>query len=215
MAQSVVRSRAWCPCWMDHAAALGDAAQADGLAADDGLHRRLLLDRIRGHDGVGGGVAGRLGVLQRRIQRGMPSSMTPTFSVWPMTPVEETSTSSGLQPMAAAAAAHIFSAFSSPGGAGVGVAAVGHDGPGLAVGEVRLIHRGWGQPSPRFRKHRRGGAVHIGDNERQVLFPRGVGFHATWMPAARKPGRRIRRLPRSSYPFLLTASGPRSPPAPA
>ena len=35
---------------------------------------------------------------------GMPSSMTFTFRVWPMTPVEDTSTSSGLQPMALAAA---------------------------------------------------------------------------------------------------------------
>ena len=38
---------------------------------------------------------------------GTPSSMTCTFSVWPMTPVEDTSTSSCLHPMALAAAAHM------------------------------------------------------------------------------------------------------------
>ena len=34
----------------------------------------------------------------------MPSSITPTLMVWPMTPVEDTSTSVGSQPIAAAAA---------------------------------------------------------------------------------------------------------------
>ena len=48
---------------------------------------------------------------------GTPASMTPTFSVCPMTPVEHTSTSSGAQPTAFAAAAHMRSAFSSPWGA--------------------------------------------------------------------------------------------------
>ena len=43
--------------------------------------------------------------------------MASTFRRWPMTPVEETTTSSGAQPMALAAAAHIRSAFSSPWGA--------------------------------------------------------------------------------------------------
>ena len=43
--------------------------------------------------------------------------MTFTLMVCPITPVEDTSTSSGAHPMAFAAAAHIFSAFSSPWGA--------------------------------------------------------------------------------------------------
>ena len=53
----------------------------------------------------------------RPYSSGTPFSITSTFSVWPITPVEDTSTSSGVQPMAFAAAAHIFSAFSSPWGA--------------------------------------------------------------------------------------------------
>ena len=53
----------------------------------------------------------------RGTSLGTPSSMTPILMVWPMTPVEHTSTSSALQPTALAAAAHIRSAFSSPWGA--------------------------------------------------------------------------------------------------
>ena len=54
---------------------------------------------------------------RRLASSSMPSSMTFTLRVWPMTPVEHTSTSSAPQPMALAAAAHIRSAFSSPRGA--------------------------------------------------------------------------------------------------
>ena len=48
---------------------------------------------------------------------GTPSSITEMFRVWPMTPVEDTSTSLASQPMALAAAAHMRAAFSSPWGA--------------------------------------------------------------------------------------------------
>ena len=48
---------------------------------------------------------------------GMPSSITLIRRVWPITPVEETTTSSGLQPISLAAAWHILIAFSSPLGA--------------------------------------------------------------------------------------------------
>ena len=48
---------------------------------------------------------------------GMPASMTDTFSVWPMTPVDAATMSSAGQPMALAAAAQTRSAFSSPMGA--------------------------------------------------------------------------------------------------
>ncbi len=54
----------------------------------------------------------------RAAQRaGIAASTAFTLIRWPMTPVELTSTSSGLQPRAWAAAAHMRSAFSSPWGA--------------------------------------------------------------------------------------------------
>ena len=45
---------------------------------------------------------------------GTPASMAAMFRVWPMTPVEATTKSDGLRPVAAAAASHIFLAFSWP-----------------------------------------------------------------------------------------------------
>ena len=48
---------------------------------------------------------------------GTPCSMAAMLRVWPMTPVEATTKSVGFSPVAAAAAAHIFSAFSCPSGA--------------------------------------------------------------------------------------------------
>ena len=53
---------------MDHAAALGDAADMDLLAADDDLPGEFLLHRVGGHDGVGRAVAALRAVLQQAVQ---------------------------------------------------------------------------------------------------------------------------------------------------
>ncbi len=70
---------------------------------------------------------------------GSPRSMAAMFSSWPITPVEATTKSPGFRPVAAAAScAHPLRVLMALGCAGVGVAGVGHDAPGLAV--LQVVH---------------------------------------------------------------------------
>ena len=78
-------------------------------------HQGLLLHRVGGHDGVGRGVGPVPG--QPPPPRARPARMAAMLRVWPMTPVEATTKSVGLSPVAGRPAAHISSAFSWPLGA--------------------------------------------------------------------------------------------------
>ena len=119
---------------------------------------------------------------------GRPASMTPTFSVCPMTPVEHTSTSSGAQPTAFAAAAHMRSAFSSPWGAqalALPLLAM----TARAVPSARWAFVTWmGAAFTTFLVNTAAAAQGTPDTMRATSFFQAAWvLTPTWMPAARKP----------------------------
>ena len=164
---------------MNHAAALGDTAHANGLAAHGGLHGHLFFHGVGGHDGVGRGVAG--------LGRAGQSAVQLRHAVLDGLDVDGLADDAGggHQHVLRLAAdglgrrrAHLLGVLFAVGSAGVGVAAVGDDGPGLPVGQMDLVHMDGGGLHHVFGKHGGGGTVHVGDDEGHVLFPVGVGLDA-------------------------------------
>ena len=119
---------------------------------------------------------------------GMPSSITWTFNVWPMTPVEETSTSSGGQPMALAAAAHILMAFSSPWGAQA-LALPLLATMARALPSARCLRSTWmGAAFTTLVVNMAAAAQSTSETMRATSFFQAAWvLTPTWMPAARKP----------------------------
>ena len=164
---------------VDHAAALGDAAHADSLAAHGGLHGHLLFHGVSGHDGVGRRVAGLRGSRQRTVQ--LRHAVLDDLHVEGLAD----DAGGGHQHVLGLAAdglgrrrAHLLGVLLAVGGAGVGVAAVGDDGPGLSVRQVDLVHMDGRGLHHVFRKHGGRGALHIGDDQGHILLPGGVGLDA-------------------------------------
>ena len=119
---------------------------------------------------------------------GRPFPMASMFSSWPMTPVEATTKSSGLQAGGLGGQdAHLLGVLVAVGGAGVGVAGVGHDGLGLPVLQVVHGHIDGGGLHPVHGVHRRRGAGLLRHDEGQVLLARQHLGHACswagWLPS--------------------------------
>ena len=149
----------------------------DGRAADNRLHGELLFHRVRGHNGVGRRVAGGVAALEKAVQLRHALLDDPHLQRL------ADDAGGGHQHLLAGTAdglggggAHPLRVLLPLGGAGVGVSAVGDDGPDLAVGQVGLCHVDGGRLHHVFGEHGRRPAGHVGDNEGHVLLPRGMGL---------------------------------------
>ena len=173
---------------VDHAAALGNAAHTDSLSAYSGLHRHLFFHRVGGHDGVGRGIAGRLGGLQQRIE--LRNAVLDHIHLQRLSD----DAGGGHQHVAAGAAdglgrrvAHPLRIFLPLGSAGIGVAAVTDNGLGLPVGQMGPAHQDRGGLHHVGGKHPRGRAHHIGYDERDILFLYIMGLDPHVDPGSPEP----------------------------
>ncbi|MPN16822.1 hypothetical protein SDC9_164169 [bioreactor metagenome] len=164
---------------MDHTAALGDTAHADGLSANGGLHRNFLTHRVGGHDGVSrsvrafGAVSKALHELRHRIlndlhRQGLADDPRGGNQYVIRRNAQRLCHGGALR----------LGVFLALGRAGVGIAAVGDDRPGLAVGQMGFVDVDGGRLDHVLCKYRRRRAIHVGNDQSHVLFPCRVGLDA-------------------------------------
>ena len=127
---------------MDHAGALGDGADAAGLAAQRELHRELLGVGVGGHDGGGGVMAAfrRGGQLGGRfgdalLEGGQFHGLADDTGGGGQDIVSGDAQRLGHQ------ITGVVGQLDAARGTGVGVAAVHHDGLGITVLQVLPVHR--------------------------------------------------------------------------
>ncbi len=126
---------------VNHAAAFGNAADADRFPAYDGFYRCLLFRGIRGHDGMSRRVAGLIGALQRVIQR-----RDARLDGLHIDPLADDACGGDQHVIRFAAdglsggGADPFRIFFPLGSAGVGIAAVGNNGAGHSIRQVLNVY---------------------------------------------------------------------------
>ena len=158
---------------VDHAGALGDGPDGDGFAPQFHGDGNLLHLQVSGEDGVGGVQGGLGGVRQSGDQGGNP--LLNGLDVQLHTDDAGGADGEVLGPQAGGGSGglgHPLGVLPALGGAGVGVAAVKNDPPGLVVGQVLLgeDHRVGLDHIAGIRA--RGSAGDGGEDHGQVLFVR-------------------------------------------
>ena len=159
---------------VDHAGALGDGAQADLLTPDGQGDGDLLLHRVGGHDGVGGGI----GAVGRQGGGGLGQPGLDGGDVDGL--ADDAGTGHGLPAGGGGGgSAHGLGVLMALGAAGVGVAAVGHHAPGHAAFQVVHGHIQGGGLHPVHGIGGGGGALLLRQDQGQVVLVRAAArLHA-------------------------------------